>query len=177
MPAEARRHPRLALALTLVLAASPFSTAEVPLETLLAEHRYEEALASLLVRTEEWALEVKNNDSPAARLDWARSLLSLGMVEDRRVRLVAVGGDEGKPALTDERTPENVRGAFETLAANLAGLPGMSVPAGLVDGRPVGLQLIGRHFQEAQLLNVAHRFQQATDWHRQAPEAVTAGAD
>ncbi|MCB1675076.1 MAG: Asp-tRNA(Asn)/Glu-tRNA(Gln) amidotransferase subunit GatA [Halioglobus sp.] len=59
-----------------------------------------------------------------------------------------------------------------TLAVNLAGLPGMSVPAGLVDGRPVGLQLIGRHFDEARLLNVAHRFQQVTDWHRRRPAAV-----
>ncbi len=59
-----------------------------------------------------------------------------------------------------------------TLAVNLAGLPGMSVPAGLVDGKPVGLQLIGRHFDESRLLNVAHSFQQATDWHlRQAAVA------
>ncbi len=60
-----------------------------------------------------------------------------------------------------------------TLAVNLAGLPGISVPAGFVDGKPVGLQLIGRHFAEAQLLNVGHRYQQATDWHQQAP--VTGG--
>ena len=50
-----------------------------------------------------------------------------------------------------------------TLAVNLAGLPGMSIPAGFVDNKPVGLQLIGRHFGESQLLNLAHRFQQATD--------------
>ena len=56
-----------------------------------------------------------------------------------------------------------------TLAVNLAGLPGMSVPAGLVDDKPVGLQLIGRHFDEARLLNVAHRYQQATDWHLRSP--------
>ena len=62
-----------------------------------------------------------------------------------------------------------------TLAVNLAGLPGMSIPAGLVEGKPVGLQLIGRHFDESRLLNVAHRFQQATDWHRRAPAALTGG--
>ncbi|MGB5622602.1 MAG: Asp-tRNA(Asn)/Glu-tRNA(Gln) amidotransferase subunit GatA [Gammaproteobacteria bacterium] len=56
-----------------------------------------------------------------------------------------------------------------TIGVNLAGLPGMSVPCGMVDGLPVGLQLIGRHFDEARLLNAAHRYQQATDWHRLAP--------
>ncbi|MCB1854997.1 MAG: Asp-tRNA(Asn)/Glu-tRNA(Gln) amidotransferase subunit GatA [Pseudomonadales bacterium] len=56
-----------------------------------------------------------------------------------------------------------------TLAVNLAGLPGMSVPAGMVEGKPVGMQLIGQHFGEARLLNVGHRFQQATDWHLRRP--------
>lgn len=57
-----------------------------------------------------------------------------------------------------------------TLAVNLAGLPGMSMPAGFAaSGRPIGVQLIGNYFREAQLLNVAHQFQQSTDWHRQAP--------
>ncbi len=56
-----------------------------------------------------------------------------------------------------------------TIAVNLAGLPGMSIPAGFVDGLPVGLQLIGGYFQEARLLNVAHQYQQVTDWHRRAP--------
>ena len=58
-----------------------------------------------------------------------------------------------------------------TISINLAGLPGMSVPAGFVNGRPVGLQIVGRHFDEAKLLNVAHRFQLATDWHRHMPES------
>ncbi len=58
-----------------------------------------------------------------------------------------------------------------TIATNLAGLPGMSIPAGFVGGRPVGLQLIGNYFEEGRLLNIAHRFQQATDWHDQAPQA------
>ncbi len=57
-----------------------------------------------------------------------------------------------------------------TIAANLAGLPGMSVPCGFVGKRPVGLQIIGDYFDEARLLNVAHQYQQATDWHTQAPE-------
>jgi aspartyl-tRNA(Asn)/glutamyl-tRNA(Gln) amidotransferase subunit A len=56
-----------------------------------------------------------------------------------------------------------------TIGANLAGLPGVSLPCGLIDGLPVGLQLVGPHFAEAKLLNAAHQFQQATDWHRRAP--------
>jgi aspartyl-tRNA(Asn)/glutamyl-tRNA(Gln) amidotransferase subunit A len=56
-----------------------------------------------------------------------------------------------------------------TIAVNLAGLPGLSVPAGLVNGLPIGLQIVGRDFSEAQLLNLAHRFQQATDWHTHTP--------
>jgi aspartyl-tRNA(Asn)/glutamyl-tRNA(Gln) amidotransferase subunit A len=60
-----------------------------------------------------------------------------------------------------------------TIALNLAGLPGMSIPAGQVKGLPVGLQIIGNYFEEAKLLNVAHQFQQATDWHLQTPQAYT----
>ncbi|MFZ5560571.1 MAG: Asp-tRNA(Asn)/Glu-tRNA(Gln) amidotransferase subunit GatA [Pseudomonadota bacterium] len=56
-----------------------------------------------------------------------------------------------------------------TIATNLAGLPGMSLPAGFSAGLPVGLQLIGNYWGEAKLLNVAHRYQQATDWHRRLP--------
>lgn len=57
-----------------------------------------------------------------------------------------------------------------TLPASLAGLPGISVPAGFgANNMPVGLQLIGNYFDEARLLNVAHQYQQATDWHQQRP--------
>ena len=60
-----------------------------------------------------------------------------------------------------------------TLPASLAGLPGMSVPAGFgAGGMPVGLQLIGNYFKEAQLLNAAHRLQQATDFHLRKPEGI-----
>ncbi|MCH8931104.1 MAG: Asp-tRNA(Asn)/Glu-tRNA(Gln) amidotransferase subunit GatA, partial [Proteobacteria bacterium] len=62
-----------------------------------------------------------------------------------------------------------------TIGANLAGLPGMSVPCGFVDGLPVGLQIVGSHFAEARLLNVAHRYQQVTDWHKRAPEMAAGG--
>ncbi|SMC18503.1 aspartyl/glutamyl-tRNA(Asn/Gln) amidotransferase subunit A [Andreprevotia lacus DSM 23236] len=57
-----------------------------------------------------------------------------------------------------------------TLGVNLAGLPGMSVPVGFGNnGRPVGMQLIGNYFAEARMLNVAHQYQQVTDWHNKAP--------
>ena len=58
-----------------------------------------------------------------------------------------------------------------TIAVNLAGLPGLSLPVGFVGQRPVGLQLIGDYFAEDRLLNVAHRYQQVTDWHSRAPAA------
>ncbi|NGX15782.1 Asp-tRNA(Asn)/Glu-tRNA(Gln) amidotransferase subunit GatA [Wenzhouxiangella sp. XN24] len=56
-----------------------------------------------------------------------------------------------------------------TIGVNLAGLPGLSAPCGFVDGLPVGLQIVGRAFDEGRILNVAHRFQQETDWHARAP--------
>ena len=72
-----------------------------------------------------------------------------------------------------EKTDDPVQMYLEdiyTIATNLAGLPGMSVPAGMVDGLPVGMQLIGNYFDEARMLNVAHQFQQITDWHKKSPE-------
>jgi aspartyl-tRNA(Asn)/glutamyl-tRNA(Gln) amidotransferase subunit A len=59
-----------------------------------------------------------------------------------------------------------------TIAVNLAGLPGMSIPAGFVDGLPTGIQIIGNYFDEARMLNVGHAYQQATDWHTRMPEGI-----
>ncbi len=56
-----------------------------------------------------------------------------------------------------------------TIAVNLAGLPGLSMPAGTVGNLPVGMQLIGNYFDEARLLGVAHQFQQETEWHARMP--------
>ena len=59
-----------------------------------------------------------------------------------------------------------------TLSLNLAGLPGMSIPAGAVNGLPVGLQIIGNYWNEAGMLNMAHQFQQVTEHHKQAPQTI-----
>ena len=56
-----------------------------------------------------------------------------------------------------------------TLSANMAGIPAMSAPAGFVKGRPVGLHIMGNYFAESKLLNIAHQYQQVTDWHLQTP--------
>ena len=58
-----------------------------------------------------------------------------------------------------------------TIAVNLAGLPGISIPAGMADGLPVGMHIVGSDFAEAKVLNVAHQFQQQTDWHQYKPTA------
>ncbi|MBD3612522.1 MAG: Asp-tRNA(Asn)/Glu-tRNA(Gln) amidotransferase subunit GatA [Hydrogenovibrio crunogenus] len=58
-----------------------------------------------------------------------------------------------------------------TIPVNLAGMPAMSVPAGFSNGRPVGLHLVGPYHSEAKLLNVAHQYQQVTNWHQQMPES------
>jgi aspartyl-tRNA(Asn)/glutamyl-tRNA(Gln) amidotransferase subunit A len=60
-----------------------------------------------------------------------------------------------------------------TVAVNLAGLPGLSIPCGFdAKGLPVGLQIIGNYFREAQMLSVAHRYQLATDWHQRMPAGI-----
>jgi len=58
-----------------------------------------------------------------------------------------------------------------TIAVNLAGLPAISIPCGFADSLPVGLQIIAPYFEEARLLNAAHQYQRATDWHTRSPAA------
>lgn len=59
-----------------------------------------------------------------------------------------------------------------TIATNLAGLPGMSIPVGFSNDLPVGLQIIGNYFDEARMLNVGHAYQQVTDWHTKMPKGI-----
>jgi aspartyl-tRNA(Asn)/glutamyl-tRNA(Gln) amidotransferase subunit A len=63
-----------------------------------------------------------------------------------------------------------------TIAVNLAGLPAASIPVGIANGLPIGMQIIGKYFDEAKILNVAHQFQQHTDWHKQKSTAIVAAS-
>ena len=73
-------------------------------------------------------------------------------------------------AKTDDPVQMYLNDIF-TIPAPLAGLPGLSIPCGFdAKGLPVGLQIMGNHFAEAKMLGVAHRYQQATDWHLRAPK-------
>lgn len=89
---------------------------------------------------------------------------------------VIMGPTTPQPAFKlGEKTSDPVEMYMEdifTLSLNLAGLPGMSIPCGFAGGLPVGLQIIGNYFAEQTLLNVAHQFQQATDWHSQRAPGV-----
>lgn len=88
---------------------------------------------------------------------------------------VIMGPSAPTPAFRfGEKTDDPVAMYMEdiyTINVNLAGIPGMSIPAGFIDGMPVGLQIIGNYFDEARLLNIAHKYQQETDWHQRIPEA------
>lgn len=72
-----------------------------------------------------------------------------------------------------EKTDDPIQMYLEdiyTISINLAGLPAMSIPAGFIEGKPVGLHVIGDYFSEAKLLNIGHRYQQVTNWHMQVPK-------
>ncbi len=97
-----------------------------------------------------------------------------------RVDVIAGPTAPGTAFRLGEKTDNPVAMYLEdiyTLGVNLAGLPALSMPAGLVDGLPVGLQLVGPHFGEARLLAAAHQLQQATDWHLQRPPEPAAAGD
>jgi aspartyl-tRNA(Asn)/glutamyl-tRNA(Gln) amidotransferase subunit A len=91
---------------------------------------------------------------------------------------VILGPTSPTPAFKiGEKTADPIQMYLEdiyTIAANLAGLPGLSIPVGLVKNKPVGMQLIGNYFDESRLLNIAHQFQQQTDWHTLQPHDLAA---
>ncbi len=97
-----------------------------------------------------------------------------------RVDLIAGPTTPGTAFRLGEKTDDPLAMYLEdiyTLGVNLAGLPALSMPAGLVDQLPVGLQLVGPHFGESRLLAAAHQLQQTTDWHLQRPPAAPAAGD
>ncbi|TCO76242.1 Asp-tRNA(Asn)/Glu-tRNA(Gln) amidotransferase subunit GatA [Chromatocurvus halotolerans] len=97
-----------------------------------------------------------------------------------QVDIIAGPTTPGPAFRLGEKTDDPVAMYLEdiyTLGVNLAGLPALSMPAGQVDGLPVGLQLVGPHFGEAQLLAAAHQLQLATDWHQQRPPATASTGD
>lgn len=97
-----------------------------------------------------------------------------------QVDIIAGPTTPGPAFRLGEKTDDPVAMYLEdiyTLGVNLAGLPALSLPAGQVDGLPVGLQLAGPHFGEAQLLAAAHQLQLATDWHQQRPPAPASTGD
>lgn len=75
----------------------------------------------------------------------------------------------GKQKIITDFLPNNFSSDIYTLIANLPGIPAISFPIGLADNMPVGLQLIGPYLSEAKLLNVVHKYQQATPWHKKMP--------
>jgi aspartyl-tRNA(Asn)/glutamyl-tRNA(Gln) amidotransferase subunit A len=131
----------------------------------------DEVKRRILVGT--YALSAGYYDAYYKKAQQARRLISEDFAAGfERVDVIAGPTTPGPAFAIGAKTDDPVAMYLEdvyTLAANLAGLPAMSVPVGFSSGKPVGLQLIGQHFAEARLLNVAHRYQQVTDWHLQRP--------
>jgi aspartyl-tRNA(Asn)/glutamyl-tRNA(Gln) amidotransferase subunit A len=120
-----------------------------------------------------YALSAGYYDAYYIKAQQVRRLISNDFNEAFNEVDVILGPTTPEPAFKiGEKTSDPVKmylSDIYTIAANLAGLPGISIPAGFSGGLPVGLQLIGNYFDESRLLNVSHQFQQATDWHKQTP--------
>jgi aspartyl-tRNA(Asn)/glutamyl-tRNA(Gln) amidotransferase subunit A len=135
-----------------------------------AEGFGDEVKRRILVGT--YALSAGYYDAYYRKAQQVRRLIASDFTEAfKQVDLIA-GPTTPNPAFRfGEKSADPVSMYLEdiyTIAVNLAGLPAISLPAGFANNLPVGLQLIGNHFDEARLLNAGHRFQQATDWHRRS---------
>jgi aspartyl-tRNA(Asn)/glutamyl-tRNA(Gln) amidotransferase subunit A len=123
-----------------------------------------------------YALSAGYYDAYYNKAQQIRRLIKQDFVEAFKEVDIILGPTTPSPAFKlGEKSDDPVTMYLEdiyTIATNLAGLPGMSVPAGLVDNKPIGMQLIGNYFSESKLLNVAHQFQQVTDFHQQAPADI-----
>lgn len=141
-----------------------------------AEGFGEEVKRRILVGT--YVLSAGFYDAYYRKAQQARRLIQQDFVEAFKQVDVIMGPTSPSPAFAfGAKGSDPVAMYLEdiyTIATNLAGLPGMSLPCGLVDNKPVGLQVIGNYFDEARMLNVAHRYQQVTDWHTQQPAGVAA---
>lgn len=137
-----------------------------------AEGFGEEVKRRILVGT--YALSAGFYDAYYRKAQQIRRLIKQDFTEAFAEVDVIAGPTTPNPAFgLGEKSNDPVQMYLEdiyTIAVNLAGLPAMSLPCGFSQGKPVGLQLIGRDFSEAQLLNIAHQFQVATDWHQKTPE-------
>ena len=131
----------------------------------------EEVKRRILVGT--YALSAGYYDAYYRKAQQIRRLIQQDFVKAFEQVDVIAGPTSPSPAFRfGEKTNDPVAMYLEdiyTIAVNLAGLPALSVPAGMINNMPVGLQLVGNYFAEQSLLNVAHQFQQATDWHQQTP--------
>lgn len=123
-----------------------------------------------------YALSAGFYDAYYAKAQKARRLIQQDFVDAFKQVDVIMGPTSPSPAFEfGAKGKDPVAMYLEdiyTIATNLAGLPGMSIPCGLADNKPVGLQLIGNYFAEAQMLNIAHQFQQNTQFHDQAPAGI-----
>src|SRR5690606_12753616 len=123
-----------------------------------------------------YALSAGYYDAYYAKAQKARRLIQQDFVEAFKTVDVIMGPTAPSPAFEfGAKSKDPVAMYLEdiyTIATNLAGLPGMSIPCGLVDGKPVGLQIIGNYFAEARMLNIAHQFQQNTQFRDLAPAGI-----
>jgi aspartyl/glutamyl-tRNA(Asn/Gln) amidotransferase, A subunit len=123
-----------------------------------------------------YALSAGFYDAYYAKAQKARRLIQQDFVDAFKQVDVIMGPTSPSPAFEfGSKGKDPVAMYLEdiyTIATNLAGLPGMSIPCGLVDNKPVGLQIIGNYFAEAKMLNVAHQFQQNTQFHELAPAGI-----
>ncbi|WP_049723606.1 Asp-tRNA(Asn)/Glu-tRNA(Gln) amidotransferase subunit GatA [Gilvimarinus polysaccharolyticus] len=134
----------------------------------------DEVKRRILVGT--YALSAGYYDAYYNKAQQVRRLIKQDFVDAFKDVDVILGPTSPSPAFEfGSKTQDPVAMYLEdiyTIATNLAGLPGLSIPCGLVDNKPVGLQLIGNYFAEGKLLNVAHQFQLATDFHQQLAPAT-----
>ncbi|HET7922270.1 MAG TPA: Asp-tRNA(Asn)/Glu-tRNA(Gln) amidotransferase subunit GatA, partial [Gammaproteobacteria bacterium] len=126
------------------------------------------------IMTGTYVLSAGYYDAYYLKAQQTRSLIRQDFIEAFKQVDVIMGPTTPTPAFRlGEKTDDPVTMYLNDIYANgvnLAGLPGMSLPMGFVDGLPVGLQIIGNYFDEARMLAAAHQYQRETDWHQQMPE-------